>query len=152
MNKNTPHLMPKKLRVIDLFCGAGGFTLGFVRTGFEPVFALDFDRWAVETYLANFGRHAVCIAIEKVERFPSAEVVVGGPPCQGFSQLGKHLSNDPRNMLWQHYARAIRQIKPRAYVMENVPQLLKSTEFLRIRRPQQQAVGDTQTSHRRSPT
>jgi DNA (cytosine-5)-methyltransferase 1 len=65
----------------------------------------------------------------KITQFPKAEVIVGGPPCQGFSQLGSHIPNDPRNQLWRHYLRAVKQVKPRAFVMENVPQLLKSAEY-----------------------
>ena len=117
-------------RLIDLFSGAGGFTWGFAETGFRPVYALDIDRWAVASYQANFGPHAVCGPIESVRHFPDAEVVIGGPPCQGFSQLGKHAKNDPRNKLWEHYYRAINQVRPLFFVMENVPQLLKSDEFI----------------------
>lgn len=119
----------KRPRVLDLFCGAGGFTVGFVREGFRPVLGVDFDRWAIETYSNNFGRHACCTDIAKIRRFPRAEVIVGGPPCQGFSQLGSHIPNDPRNQLWRHYFRAVKQVRPRVFVMENVPQILKSAEY-----------------------
>lgn len=127
--KNTHAMKKPRLRTIDLFCGAGGFTVGFVRAGFTPVFALDFDSAAIATYNANFGNHAACAPIESVKSFPRAEVIMGGPPCQGFSQLGKHAIDDPRNKLWKHYVRALKQVKPRAFVMENVPQLLKSPEY-----------------------
>jgi DNA (cytosine-5)-methyltransferase 1 len=119
----------KRPRVLDLFCGAGGFTVGFVREGFRPVLGVDFDRWAIETYSSNFGSHAHCTDIAKIRRFPKAEVIVGGPPCQGFSQLGSHIPNDPRNQLWRHYFRAVKQVRPRVFVMENVPQILKSAEY-----------------------
>lgn len=128
------HALRRSPRVIDLFSGAGGFTLGFVRAGFQPVFALDIDRWAISTYQANFGPHAVCSPIEAAKRFPSAEVIIGGPPCQGFSQLGKHAKNDPRNKLWEHYFRAINQVRPLCFVMENVPQLLKAAEYAAFER------------------
>jgi len=114
---------------LDLFCGAGGFTVGFVREGFRPVLGIDFDRWAIETYSGNFGPHAHCIDIAKIKRFPKAEVIVGGPPCQGFSQLGSHIPNDPRNQLWRHYFRAVKLVRPQVFVMENVPQILKSAEY-----------------------
>lgn len=117
------------IRLLDLFCGAGGFTLGFVRHGFKPVLGVDFDRWAIETYRKNFGDHAVCKDISKIRRFPKAEVIIGGPPCQGFSQLGSHIPDDPRNQLWRHYLRAVKQVRPLVFVMENVPQLLKSAEY-----------------------
>lgn len=124
----------RKPRVLDLFCGAGGFTLGFVWEGFEPIMGIDFDKWAIETYERNFGDHGVCRDIRNIRRFPGAEVVIGGPPCQGFSQLGSHIPNDPRNQLWRHYFRAIKQVRPVVFVMENVPQLLKSAEFARFKR------------------
>lgn len=117
-------------RLIDLFCGAGGMTQGFVETDdFEPVFAVDFDPAACATYAANFGDHVVCGPIESVDSFPRADVVIGGPPCQGFSNLGKRDPNDPRNGLWRHYFRAVEQAQPSVLVMENVPELLKSPEF-----------------------
>lgn len=141
MNKNLEQSEPlrsemrdRKPRLVDLFCGAGGFTVGFVREGFKPVCAIDFDRWAVETYRRNFGDHALCQDIAKVQRFPKAEVIIGGPPCQGFSQLGSHIPNDPRNQLWRHYLRAIKQVRPLVFVMENVPQLLKSAEYEQFQR------------------
>jgi len=93
---------------------------------------IDFDKWAVETYERNFGDHGVCRDIRKIRKFPGAEVVIGGPPCQGFSQLGSHIPNDPRNQLWRHYFRVIKQVRPVVFVMENVPQLLKSAEFARF--------------------
>lgn len=121
-------------RAVDLFCGAGGFTYGFVLAGFRPVLAVDSDAWAVASYGANFGDHAVCTAIEKVKAFPPAEVIIGGPPCQGFSQLGSHLPNDPRNQLWRQYLRAVEAVLPPVFVMENVPQLLKSEEYAQFER------------------
>ena len=119
----------KRPRVLDLFCGAGGFTVGFVKEGFRPVLAVDFDRWAIETYSRNFGKHARRADIGTIQRFKKAEVIIGGPPCQGFSQLGSHIPNDPRNQLWRHYFRAVKQVRPSVFVMENVPQILKSAEY-----------------------
>ncbi len=117
---------------IDLFCGAGGMTLGFTSAGFSPLFALDNNPWAVATYNRNFGAHAICADIQKVREFPSAQVIVGGPPCQGFSLLGERLPSDPRNQLWRGYMRAAAQVKPLVFVMENVPQLLSSEEYREI--------------------
>ncbi len=118
--------------LIDLFCGAGGMTQGFVQTGsFAPILAVDFDDAACATYALNFGQeHVVSAPIETVAVFPKADVIIGGPPCQGFSNLGKRDPYDPRNQLWRHYFRAIEQAQPDVLVMENVPQLLKSEEFL----------------------
>ncbi len=115
--------------LLDLFCGAGGMTAGFVDAGFVPIFAVDSCRWSVDTYNANFGHHATCTPVEDVEHFPKADVVIGGPPCQGFSNLGKRLPFDPRNQLWRHFVRAIAAAQPLYFVMENVPELLKSAEY-----------------------
>jgi DNA (cytosine-5)-methyltransferase 1 len=120
--------------VIDLFCGAGGMTLGFVTAGFHPVFAVDIEPAAVATARANFGSHVVEAPIESITDYPAADVIIGGPPCQGFSQLGKRLPNDPRNQLWRYYMRAVDLVRPAAFVIENVPQLLTSQEYAEIRR------------------
>ncbi|MBI4591605.1 MAG: DNA cytosine methyltransferase [Candidatus Rokubacteria bacterium] len=134
-SKRRPRPSPssKRPRLLDLFCGAGGFTLGFVWEGFEPIMGADLDKWAVKTYESNLGPHGVCKDIRKIRRFPKAEVIIGGPPCQGFSQLGSHIPNDPRNQLWRHYYRAVTQVRPKVFVMENVPELLKSAEFASFR-------------------
>jgi DNA (cytosine-5)-methyltransferase 1 len=109
-------------------------TQGFVEAGgFEPVFAVDFDEAACRTYAANFGEHVLCAPIESIAVFPQADVVIGGPPCQGFSNLGKRDPGDPRNQLWRHYFRAVEQARPRVLVMENVPELLRSPEFQAFR-------------------
>ena len=76
------------LTVVDLFAGAGGFTLGFQEAGFVPIFAVEFDKSAAETYEANFGPHCTTADINTVKSFPKADVINGGPPCQGFSNLG----------------------------------------------------------------
>lgn len=116
------------LTVVDLFAGAGGFTLGFVQAGFVPVFAVEFNKAAAETYEANFGPHCISTDINEIKEFPAADVIIGGPPCQGFSNLGAHIPNDPRNQLWRHYVRAVEQTRPRVFVVENVPPLLNSEE------------------------
>ncbi len=123
-----------KPRVIDLFSGAGGMSVGFRRAGFQPVFAVESDPSAAETYRHNFGYHVVCSPIEELplSSLPAAEVIIGGPPCQGFSQLGKHLPDDPRNQLWRYFLAAVATVRPLIFVMENVPQLLKSAEYQAI--------------------
>ena len=101
--------------LIDLFCGAGGMTIGFKKAGFRPVFAIDADRHAVDTYRLNFGDHVTCGDIRQVESFPEADVVIGGPPCQGFSRLGKQTHGRPTdksyegNGLWEEYMRCVEQ-------------------------------------------
>ena len=120
------------LTVVDLFAGAGGFTLGFVQAGFTPIYAVEIDRYAAETYGANFGPHCDTRDVNDVKTFPPADVIIGGPPCQGFSNLGAHVPNDPRNQLWRHYMRAVQQVRPKVFVMENVPPLLSSAEGAEI--------------------
>lgn len=119
------------LRIIDLFAGCGGITEGFVDVGFEPVFAVEWERHAAATYEVNFGHHVVCDDISNVSRLdlPAADVVVGGPPCQGFSQLGSRDPEDPRNHLWREYGKIVAWVKPQAFVLENVPQFIKSAQF-----------------------
>jgi len=115
--------------LIDLFCGAGGFTLGFVHNGFQPRLAVDNDGACAETYAANFGQHVQRCAVEDVASFPKAHVVIGGPPCQGFSNLGAHIPDDPRNQLWRQYMRCVEAVLPAVFVVENVPPLLRSEEY-----------------------
>lgn len=116
------------LTALDLFAGAGGFTLGFVQDGFVTVFAVEIDKYAAATYEANFGPHCSTDDIKNINVFPPADVIIGGPPCQGFSNLGAHIPNDPRNQLWRHYVRAVDQVRPLIFVVENVPPLLNSEE------------------------
>lgn len=114
--------------IVDLFAGAGGFTLGFVQAGFTPIFAVEHDPDAAATYMANFGDHCDTRDIELVEDFPTADVVIGGPPCQGFSNLGTNDPDDPRNALTLQYMRAVEAIRPKVFAIENVPPLLKSDQ------------------------
>ena len=117
-------------RLIDLFAGCGGMTRGFVDTGlFVPVFAVEMDADAAATYAANFGDHVYAGRIEEVERFPSADVVIGGPPCQGFSPLNRGGVGLERRALWREYLRALDEAGPSMFVMENVPELLASQEY-----------------------
>lgn len=126
--KNYQRRKPKDITLMDLFAGAGGFTQGFVQAGFCPIFAVEFDKSAAATYEANFGPHCFDDDINNLESFPPADVIIGGPPCQGFSNLGAHIANDPRNQLWRHYIRAVDQVRPAIFVVENVPPLLNSEE------------------------
>lgn len=145
--------------VADLFAGAGGLTEGFRQAGFRPVAAVEYDRWAARTYAENFGDHVLACPIEDVVvsrhldflrwygrdsdggalelDTPAIDVLVGGPPCQGFSPLGRMNDwdyDDPRNKLWKHYVRILDVVRPKVFVVENVPELLKSAEFDRLRR------------------
>jgi len=126
------------IRTIDLFAGAGGLSLGFklADKGFEPVFAVEIDEAAARTFKRNFDCHVHAGPIENVEVFPAADVIIGGPPCQGFSPLGRDRDDASRaqlNELWRQYLRAVRQIRPRAFVIENVPEFQRSAQFRRLR-------------------
>lgn len=119
-----------RLTLIDLFAGCGGLTRGFLDSRkFRAVFAVECDEDASETYRANFGDHLACRPIERIESFPSADVVVGGPPCQGFSPLNMRGVGLERRTLWREYLRALKEAEPDVFLMENVPQLLRSAEY-----------------------
>ncbi len=119
--------------MIDLFAGCGGMTSGFVAAGgYQPVLAVEWDLHAAATYAANFGedhmRWADIATIPDAE-IPRADVIIGGPPCQGFSSLGAQDVHDPRNKLWQEYIRFVRHATPKVFVIENVDRFLASDEF-----------------------
>lgn len=120
------------MRVIDLFAGCGGMTAGFVKAGYEPVLSVEWELHAAATYAANFGAdHTYAGDIAQLDNrdIPRADLVIGGPPCQGFSNLGARDINDPRNKLWQEYLRVVAKAKPKVFVIENVDRFLSSTEF-----------------------
>ncbi|MFC6092020.1 DNA cytosine methyltransferase [Saccharothrix lopnurensis] len=121
------------LSVIDLFAGCGGMTSGFAAAGgYAPAMAVEWDLHAAATYAANFGEDHIRwtdIAAVPDSAIPEVDVVVGGPPCQGFSNLGSRDVNDPRNSLWREYLRFVRRAKPAVFVIENVDRFLASTEF-----------------------
>lgn len=129
----------EEIRTIDLFAGAGGLTLGFhaADLGYTPIFAVEIDQAAARTFKANFGCEVFDQPIENIDQYPDADVILGGPPCQGFSPLGRDRDDASRaelNSLWQHYLKAVRQVRPKAFVIENVPQFQKSTQFVELLR------------------
>lgn len=122
-------------KLIDLFSGAGGLTLGFTDSrfcgGFEPVLSIDNDPAAVRTHRLNFAGRSVCANIEEWlerEEVPSADVVVGGPPCQGFSLLNKKRDGDARRALWIPFIEIAERSGARVFIMENVAELYRSPE------------------------
>ncbi len=119
--------------VVEVFAGCGGMALGFKRAGFRTALAVEWDADACESLRANITERVAQCAIEEIDTFPKADVVAGGPPCQGFSNLGERVPYDPRRQLWRHFLRAVEDAAPKAFVMENVPPLLKSQEFVEIR-------------------
>lgn len=118
--------------MIDLFAGCGGMTAGFAAEGYDPMLSVEFNLHAAATYAANFGEdHTVFGDIKSIKKrdIPRAEVVIGGPPCQGFSNLGSKDIDDPRNQLWREYLRVVSAAKPKVFVIENVDRFMKSAEF-----------------------
>lgn len=129
--------------VIDVFSGCGGMTCGFVSSGsFEPRWAIDFEPDMVSTYRANFDPSGSHSAVGDVrdwfatsgDELPAAEVVVGGPPCQGFSLLNKNRQTDERRELWRFMIEAAERSRASVVVIENVRQLITSPEFRQITR------------------
>jgi DNA (cytosine-5)-methyltransferase 1 len=117
--------------MVDLFAGCGGMTAGFVAEGFEPLQAVEWDLFAAATYAANYGEdHVRCGDIaEWTTGIPEVDVVIGGPPCQGFSNLGTRNPDDPRNRLWREYVRVVLEASPKVFVIENVDRFHRSAEF-----------------------
>ncbi|MFD2083538.1 DNA cytosine methyltransferase [Actinopolymorpha cephalotaxi] len=118
--------------MIDLFAGCGGMTEGFRQAGgYKPVMAVEWDPYAASTYAANFGEdHIRCADIAEVDA-PGidVDVIIGGPPCQGFSNLGSKDVDDPRNKLWKQYLRFVTETRPKVFVIENVERFRRSAEF-----------------------
>jgi DNA (cytosine-5)-methyltransferase 1 len=126
--------MVQMFQVVDLFAGCGGITSGFHRTGrYRTVGAVEIDVAAATTYTENFGHgivHAGSISDWSPEGLATeADMVVGGPPCQGFSNLGAKRQDDPRNQLWREYVRVLTKIQPKVFLIENVDRFLHSDEF-----------------------
>lgn len=141
--KSNHHV--QSLRVLDLFCGAGGMSLGFESAGFQISLGIDSDTWATKTFAANVDAPVALHDIEKISDFracihahgiDSIDGIIGGPPCQGFSRVGRgrirHQNRlegfeadriDPRNHLYQKFVEAVGSLSPRFFVMENVPDL-----------------------------
>lgn len=125
LNKNIPF--------VDLFCGAGGLSVGFEQAGFKSVFANDYEPNACLTYARNHDSahvHHSDIAevtgqqIREITGLESIPLVIGGPNCQGVSLRGKRNPNDPKNQMFFHYKRIIEELSPDWFVMENVPGLM----------------------------
>ena len=122
--------------MIDLFCGAGGLSLGFVQAGFKIALANDIEECCIDTYSHNHPevprKNIVCGDINKVindinelKRYDKIDIVIGGPPCQGFSMANRQrIIDDPRNKLYKSYVKVVDIVKPKMFVMENVKGML----------------------------
>ncbi|MDA9075192.1 DNA cytosine methyltransferase [Amylibacter sp.] len=112
---------------MSLFSGAGGFDLGLIQAGHEVIWANDFDSDCVETYKNNIGQHVLFSAIENIpsSEIPKSDCVVGGFPCQGFSQANRlRFGEDPRNRLYLEFLRVVRDTQPKWFLAENVRGIL----------------------------
>lgn len=118
------------MNVIDLFAGCGGLSLGFMKDGYTVTKAVEIDASIANTYSMNHPEVEVIVDdIRNIDRSgvfkeKEADVIIGGPPCQGFSMAGARIRNgfidDPRNYLFKHYFNVVKMVKPKAFVMENV--------------------------------
>lgn len=122
-----------KPSVIDLFAGVGGLSLGFEKQGFNVLIANEYDESIADAYSKNHKGTKMIVgditSLDLKETFGSyagkVDVVIGGPPCQGFSQKGQRKTiHDERNFLFKYYVAVVELVKPRYFVMENVPNLL----------------------------
>ncbi len=122
-----------KPSVIDLFAGVGGLSLGFEKQGFHVLMANEYDESIADAYQKNHKGTKMTVgditSLDLKETFSSyagkVDVVIGGPPCQGFSQKGQRKTiHDERNFLFKYYVAVVELVKPRYFVMENVPNLL----------------------------
>ena len=126
------------MRTVDLFCGCGGMSLGFEQAGFQIVGAYDFWDVAVQTYNNNFNHTAAILDLSKkntalsVIRPLNPEVIIGGPPCQDFSSAGDRTEGERAN-LTVSYAKIIKSIKPKYFVMENVSRAKMSKAYAEAR-------------------
>lgn len=122
----------KKNKIVDLFSGAGGLSLGFENAGFDPILAIDFWEPAIETYNKNRKKKVGQVQdITKLDDdfFGNYDIenlvgVIGGPPCQGFSMAGKRIIDDERNKLYRDYFRVLKILQPDFFLMENVVGLI----------------------------
>lgn len=124
--------LDKKLTLVDLFCGSGGMSLGFNRAGFKTIFANDIEPSCIETYMYNHPEvdpnkillgdiKDIAHTVKEYTQDTVVDAVIGGPPCQGFSNANKQrIIDDPRNRLYKEYVEVVSQVKPKFFVMENV--------------------------------
>ncbi len=121
------------MKIIDLFCGIGGLSLGFEQSGFDVLYAVDMWEDAVKTY--NHNRKDKVARVMSVEDFNNEVLpnlasenkitgIIGGPPCQGFSTVGKREIDDPRNKMYLEFYKAVKLANPEFFVIENVKGML----------------------------
>ena len=126
-------MLEQKYNVLDLFCGCGGLSLGFEEAGYNVLLGIDIWEDALKTYAYN-NKHSKTLCadmstlrgedVKDIIGDNSVDIIIGGPPCQGFSIAGKRIVNDDRNKLYKGFVRMVEYFKPKAFVMENVPNIL----------------------------
>lgn len=126
------------MKIIDLFAGCGGLSLGFMQRGHKVVRAVEIDSSIAKTYELNHPNVQVLVEdiknIDQAGLFKSgdADVIIGGPPCQGFSMAGARIRNgfidDPRNYLFKHYFNVVKSVRPQVFIMENVKGIMTMQE------------------------
>ena len=123
----------RKYTVLDLFCGCGGLSLGFEQAGYNVLLGIDMWKDALETFKFNHKNSDVLCAdlanlspeeVDMKISHQAVDVIIGGPPCQGFSIAGKRIVDDDRNKLYKSFVRMVSFFKPSAFVLENVPNIL----------------------------
>lgn len=122
------------IKTIDLFAGCGGFSCGFEKAGFDIVSAVEFDKEIAKSYEKNhLNTKMIADDIKNVDndnvfKFGEADIIIGGPPCQGFSMAGARIRNgfidDPRNYLFKHYFNVVKIVRPKIFILENVKGIL----------------------------
>lgn len=122
------------IKTIDLFSGCGGFSCGFEKAGYEITTAVEFDKTIAISYKMNHqNTKMIAEDIKKVDndnifKLHEADVIIGGPPCQGFSMAGARIRNgfvdDPRNYLFKHYFNIVKLVRPKIFILENVKGIL----------------------------
>lgn len=137
MSKINSHffeqMKEKRKNVIDLFCGCGGLSLGFEQAGYNVLLGIDNWEDALVTFRHNHhGSETMCADLMNLSPFDvekkigkqKVDLIIGGPPCQGFSIAGKRIIDDDRNKLYKSFVRMVAHFKPKAFVLENVPNIL----------------------------
>ncbi len=122
-----------KPTVIDLFCGCGGLSYGFIEAGFDVLLGIDNWKDAIETF-DNTHKNAIGLVSDLFKISPkeianttgikNIDVIIGGPPCQGFSIAGKRIIDDERNKLYKSFVKFVEFYKPKVFMMENVPNIV----------------------------
>ncbi len=127
------------MKAIELFAGAGGLGMGVSKAGFTPELVVEWDKWCCDTVRENRSRKSSMVAnwpiphegdVAKVDFRPfedTIELVTGGPPCQPFSLGGKHRGSSDARDMWPQAVRAIREVRPKAFIFENVKGLARAT-------------------------